>query len=138
MKFVTNGLGTGDRLATHPKHADCENCEAPCCRRQVMTLDDKPMYVRDARPIYLAAGTNITVKGWQQNDDGSRQPAWQCDAFDVKALMCTVYEKRPEHCHDYDCREDDPNDWRSRAHCDVERHRKMEGLRRNARARRAG
>ena len=116
-------------MAKHSKEADCESCEAPCCRRQTMTLDDKPMYVKDARPIYLAAGTDIKVNGWQQNDDGSRQPAWKCLAFDVKTLGCTVYDSRPEHCHDYDCREDDPNDWRSRAHCDLDRHRKMDAQR---------
>lgn len=123
-------------VAVHPKHADCESCEAPCCRRQVMQDGDgKPMFVKDARPLYFAAGTDLRVVGWQQNDDGKRQPAWECMAFDTNTLACTVYDKRPEHCQHYDCRDDDPNTWESRAHCDIERHRKMEARRRKAAAR---
>lgn len=125
-------------MAIHPKEADCENCEAPCCRRQVMTDEnDKPLSVKDARLIYVPAGTTLRVVGWQANDDGSRQAAWECVAFDTKELKCTVYDKRPEHCHDYDCREDDPNDWRSRAHCDLDRHEKMDALRAKAAARKS-
>ena len=102
-----------------------------------MTLDDKPAMIKDMRPIYLAAGTNIRVVGFQVNDDGSRQPSITCEAFDLKTLGCTVYADRPEHCHDYDCREDDPGTWESRAHCDIARHRKMEAARERARAREA-
>ena len=102
-----------------------------------MTLDDKPAMIAQMRPIYLAAGTNIRVVGFQVNDDGSRQPSITCEAFDLKTLGCTVYANRPEHCHDYDCREDDPGTWESRAHCDIARHRKIEAARERARAREA-
>ncbi len=42
---------------------------------------------------------------------------------------CTVYERRPEHCRIYDCRQDDPDEWEARPHCDVARHRRMERMR---------
>jgi len=116
-------------VAKHPKHADCESCEAPCCRRQTMTLGGEPAMVRDMRPLYLAAGTNIKVIGFQVNDDGSRQPAVRCEAFDLATLGCTVYDHRPEHCQHYDCRDDDPGTGESRAHCDLARHRRMEAAR---------
>ena len=120
-------------MAKHHKRADCESCEAPCCRRQTMTLGGEPAMVSDMRPLYLAAGTNITVIGFQVNDDGSRQPAVRCEAFDLTTFGCTVYGHRPEHCRHYDCRDDDPGTWESRAHCDLARHRRMTAARERAR-----
>mgnify|MGYP000052917016 FL=1 len=48
----------------------------------------------------------------------------ECQAFDTTELRCGAYERRPEHCRTYDCRDDEPDDWRARPHCDVERHRR--------------
>ncbi len=96
-----------------------------------MEDDDGWYRVKDARPIYLEAGTDIKVVGWAKQDDG-RQPMFECQAFDPDTLRCGVYERRPEHCRSYDCREDDPDDWRARAHCDLARHRRMEALRARA------
>lgn len=79
----------------------------------------------DIRPIYHAAGTDIKVIGWGKQPDG-RQPMIECQAFDTDHLKCGIYPTRPEHCRTYDCREDDPDDWQARAHCDLERHRKLE------------
>lgn len=85
-----------------------------------------------ARPIYQRAGTDVKVVGWHQNPDG-RQPMLECQAFDVKQLRCTIYAQRPEHCRVYDCREDDPDEWEARPHCDLARHRRMVAARANAR-----
>ncbi len=93
-----------------------------------MEDDDGWYRLADARPIYLAAGTDIRVVGWQKQDDG-RQPMFECEAFDRRALRCGVYGSRPEHCRAYDCRDDDPDDWRARPHCDLGRHARMEALR---------
>ncbi len=81
----------------------------------------------DARPIYLEAGADVKVVGWVAHDDG-RQPMLECRAFDATALRCTVYATRPEHCRRYDCREDDPEEWEQRAHCDIARHRRLERI----------
>lgn len=79
----------------------------------------------DARPIYLEAGADVRVVGWVAHEDG-RQPMLECRAFDTTALRCTVYAARPQHCRRYDCREDDPEEWEQRPHCDVARHRRLE------------
>jgi hypothetical protein len=110
------------------KYPDCANCEAPCCRRQFMDDEEGWFTLADARPIYLNAGTDVRVVGWHRQRDG-RQPMLECQAFDVAHLRCTVYAQRPEHCRIYDCREDDPDEWEARPHCDVARHRRMEARR---------
>ena len=109
-------------------YPDCQNCEAPCCTRQFMEDETGWFTLKDARPIYLEAGTNVKVVGWYQQSEG-RQPMLECQAFDKKDLKCTVYETRPEHCRSYDCREDDPDEWQARPHCDLERHRRMTAMR---------
>lgn len=114
-------------------YPDCETCEAPCCRRQFLEDDSGWFTLADARPIYLEAGTDVRVVGWHQQREG-RQPMLECQAFDRKELRCTVYESRPEHCRSYDCRDDDPDEWQARAHCDLARHRRMTALRAKATA----
>lgn len=79
--------------------------------------DDRGWFsLAEIRPIYFAAGTDVRVVGWQQQRDG-RQPMIECKAYDARAHKCTVYERRPAHCRTYDCRDDDPSDWRARPHC---------------------
>lgn len=106
------------------KYPDCEGCEAPCCRRQFMDDESGWFTLADARPLYRAAGTDVKVVGWHKQPDG-RQTMLECQAFDVTHLRCTVYDKRPEHCRIYDCREDDPDEWEARPHCDLARHRRL-------------
>jgi Fe-S-cluster containining protein len=110
------------------RYPDCEHCEAPCCRRQFMEDEDGWYTLKDARPIYLEAGTTVKIVGWSMQKDG-RQPMLECQAFDKVDLKCGVYDKRPEHCRTYDCRDDEPEDWQSRPHCDLERHRRMTAMR---------
>jgi Fe-S-cluster containining protein len=117
----------------HERYPDCTNCEAPCCRRQFMEDDDGWYSLKDARPIYLEAGTDIKVVGWHKQKEG-RQPVFECQAFNTQTLSCGVYDKRPEHCRTYDCRDDDPDEWQQRPHCDIERHRNMDALRAKATA----
>ena len=107
---------------------DCASCEAPCCRRQFMEDDEGWFTLADARPLYRSAGTDVRVVGWYQKADG-RQPMLECQAFDTAHLVCTVYEERPDHCRAYDCRDDDPDRWEGRPHCDLARHRRMEAAR---------
>ena len=83
----------------------------------------------DARPIYLAAGADVRVVGWAQQEDG-RQPMLECTAFDADHLRCGVYETRPAHYRTYDCRADlEVDDWQARPHCDIARHRRMAAMR---------
>jgi Fe-S-cluster containining protein len=111
------------------RYPDCENCEAPCCTRQFMESEQEGWFkLSDIRPIYRAAGTDVHVVGWAQQP-GGRQPMVACDAFDTQHLRCGIYGSRPEHCRTYDCRDDDPDDWQARAHCDLARHRTLARLR---------
>ncbi|HVE69429.1 MAG TPA: YkgJ family cysteine cluster protein [Solirubrobacteraceae bacterium] len=121
-------------MAVRERYPDCTACEAPCCRRQFMEDESGWFDLGDIRPIYLAAGTDVHVVGWARQPDG-RQPMIACNAFDEKTLRCGIYATRPEHCRAYDCREDDPDDWRARPHCDLGRHEKLQQA--AARSRRA-
>lgn len=99
--------------------------------------DDKGWYrLSDARPIYRAAGADVRIVGWADQEDG-RQPMLECTAFDLGHLACAVYAARPEHCRLYDCRGADEyaEEWPARPHCDIERHRKMAALRGRAASR---
>lgn len=109
-------------MAVVPRYPDCEHCEAPCCRRQFMEDSDHWFRLAEIRPIYTAAGTDVHVVGWATQPDG-RQPMIACDAFEATTLQCGIYASRPEHCREYDCRDDDPDEWQARAHCDLARHR---------------
>lgn len=91
--------------------------------------DDEGWFtLKHARPVYRAAGTDVKVVGWHRNADG-RQPMLECQAFDLATLGCGIYGTRPEHCRAYDCREDEPDEWEQRPHCDLARHRRMEAAR---------
>jgi hypothetical protein len=107
---------------------DCESCEAPCCRRQLMDDATGWFTLADARALYRPAGADVKVVGWVQRADG-RQPLLECQAFDLAHHACTVYDRRPEHCRIYDCRDDDPEEELARPHCDLARHRRMEARR---------
>lgn len=107
---------------------DCEACEAPCCRRQLMDDGgDRWFTLADAREIYRPLRIDVKVIGWVQQEDG-RQPLLECQAFDKDHLACTAYERRPEHCRVYDCRDDEPDEDVARPHCDIARHRRREAL----------
>ena len=86
-----------------------------------MQDDDRWFTLKDIRAIYTPVQIDVRVVGWAQHEDG-RQPMVECTAFDKDQLRCGAYERRPEHCRTYDCRDDEPDDWRARAHCLVERH----------------
>ncbi len=87
-----------------------------------MEDEDSFFTLKDIRAIYRPAGIDVRVVGWANHADG-RQPMIECDAFDKGKLRCGAYSVRPEHCRTYDCRDESPDDWRARPHCDVERHR---------------
>mgnify|MGYP002336135803 CR=1 FL=1 len=88
-----------------------------------MENEDGWFRMADIRAIYTPLSIEVKAVGWARHDDG-RQPMIECQAFDTTELRCGAYERRPEHCRTYDCRDDEPDDWRARPHCDVERHRR--------------
>ena len=68
----------------------CSNCQACCCRLEVILLTDTGV------PDYLIdedEGGGEVMRGL---DDG-----W-CAAVDRETLMCTIYDRRPQLCRDYE------------------------------------
>lgn len=67
----------------------CSSCKACCCRLEVMLMGD------DDIPPELTEQDRWD--GWvmARLDDG-----W-CAALDRDTMLCTIYERRPMICHDY-------------------------------------
>ncbi|GAO35817.1 Fe-S oxidoreductase [Sulfuricella sp. T08] len=67
----------------------CTSCKACCCRLEVMLMGD------DDIPPELTEQDRWD--GWvmARLDDG-----W-CAALDRDTMLCTIYERRPMICHDY-------------------------------------
>lgn len=67
----------------------CANCNACCCRLEVMLINDP-----DVPECYIDTaswGGMVMVR----LDDG-----W-CAALDRETLMCTIYDKRPSICREF-------------------------------------
>ncbi|MGE5471793.1 MAG: YkgJ family cysteine cluster protein [Bacteroidota bacterium] len=73
----------------------CSNCAACCCRLEVMLFGD------------AAVPARYTVEnrwgGWvmRRLEDG-----W-CAALDRNTMRCTIYERRPDVCRDYEMGDSD-------------------------------
>ena len=68
----------------------CANCQACCCRLEVMIITDTG--VPEEHIAYDECGGE-TMK---RLDDG-----W-CSAVDRETLMCTIYENRPWICREFE------------------------------------
>ena len=67
----------------------CSNCEACCCRLEVMIISDTG--VPDEHIAYDKWGAQTMLR----LDDG-----W-CSALDRETLMCSIYENRPLICREF-------------------------------------
>jgi len=79
---------TADASSGNPK-VSCATCQACCCRLEVMLMGD------DDVPHKLTEQDRWG--GWIMTrfKDG-----W-CAALDRSTMLCTIYERRPMICHDY-------------------------------------
>lgn len=73
----------------------CDNCEACCCRLEVMLMGDDDVPARFS--------SEDAWGGWvmRRLDDG-----W-CAALDRNSMRCTIYQRRPLICRDYAMGADD-------------------------------
>ena len=73
----------------------CDTCRACCCKLEVMLMGEDDIPRRFTR--------QDTWGGWVMHrlDDG-----W-CAALDRATARCTIYERRPEICHDFAMGESD-------------------------------
>ena len=67
----------------------CANCEACCCRLEVLLLTDTGV---PNRFIEIDKWGGMTM---ERLDDG-----W-CAALDRNTMMCSIYEKRPQVCREF-------------------------------------
>ena len=76
--------------ATRDRAVNCANCEAVCCRMQVLLMPgDRP-------PGHLVTVDPSGVDVMARLDDG-----W-CAALDRHTMRCTIYTVRPQVCRDYE------------------------------------
>ena len=85
----------------------CANCRACCCQLEVMLMGE------DSVPRHLTLEDEWGGEVMRRLEDG-----W-CVALDRDTLLCTIYERRPDVCREYEmgglaCREE-------RAHLDAPR-----------------
>lgn len=68
----------------------CSNCQACCCRLQAMLFGDPKV------PDHLTVTDARGVRSMDRLDDG-----W-CLALDRETMTCTIYEKRPWICREFE------------------------------------
>jgi len=81
---------TGDNPAI-----TCSNCKACCCRLEVILMGDDDIPQRFTVEDQWGGGV------MRRLDDG-----W-CAALDRNSMKCTIYERRPILCRDYQMGEGD-------------------------------
>ena len=68
----------------------CSNCEASCCRLEVMLITDTGVPER-----------YIETDEWGGRSMARLDDGW-CAALDRKQLNCTIYELRPWVCREFE------------------------------------
>ena len=66
----------------------CDNCEACCCRWEVLLISDTDVPERF-----------IEIDKWGGMVMARLDDGW-CSALDRNTLRCTIYDKRPQICRD--------------------------------------
>lgn len=75
-------------LPTPPK--TCANCQACCCRLEVMLITDTGVPER-----------YIDIDAWGGQVMARLDDGW-CAALDRQTLMCTIYDRRPLICREFE------------------------------------
>ena len=68
----------------------CTQCDACCCRLEVMLISDTGV------PTHLIETTQWGGQVMARLDDG-----W-CAALDRNTMLCSIYDKRPQICRDFE------------------------------------
>lgn len=68
----------------------CVNCEACCCRLEVMLITDTGV-----------PDNFIEIDQWGARKMAQLEDGW-CSALDRNTLICRIYEKRPWVCREFE------------------------------------
>ena len=68
----------------------CENCEACCCRLEVILITDTGV-----------PHNFIEIDKWGGKKMARLEDGW-CSALDRNTMMCMIYEKRPWICREFE------------------------------------
>lgn len=89
MEFSNRHPANIEESLTNNSDVSCSDCEACCCRLEVLLLSDTGV---PERFIEIDRWGGMTM---HRLDDG-----W-CIALDRDTMMCTIYDKRPLVCREY-------------------------------------
>lgn len=79
----------------------CSNCQACCCRLEVMIISDTGVPAR-----------HIAVDEWGGETMRRLEDGW-CSAIDRNTFLCTIYENRPWICREFEMGSDECLDERA-------------------------
>jgi len=79
---INNSLSDKDEVS-------CDNCEACCCRLEVMLISGTGV------PYYYIEESELGGSVMARLEDG-----W-CVALDRNTMKCTIYDKRPWVCREF-------------------------------------
>ena len=68
----------------------CKNCEACCCRLEVMLITDTGV-----------PDNFIVIDMWGGRSMARLEDGW-CSALDRNTMSCMIYEKRPGICREFE------------------------------------
>ncbi|HEY9050383.1 MAG TPA: YkgJ family cysteine cluster protein [Gammaproteobacteria bacterium] len=81
---------TTDATNLPDAEVSCANCEACCCRLEVMLITDTGV-----------PDKFIEIDKWGGMTMARLEDGW-CSALDRNTMMCTIYEKRPWVCREFE------------------------------------
>lgn len=80
---------TLDTASPPDSNVSCANCQACCCRLEVMLISDTGVPERF-----------IALDQWGSQTMARLEDGW-CAALDRTTLRCTIYDKRPWVCREF-------------------------------------
>ncbi|WP_255762602.1 YkgJ family cysteine cluster protein [Halomonas alkalisoli] len=75
---------------TSAPEVSCSNCQACCCRLEVMIITDTGVPEK-----------HIAYDEWGGETMRRLEDGW-CSALDRETFMCTIYEQRPWICREFE------------------------------------
>lgn len=77
-------------MSTKKLEVSCDNCQACCCRLEVILISDTGV------PDHF-----IELDKWGGQVMARLEDGW-CMALDRNTMMCTIYDKRPWVCREFE------------------------------------